>query len=143
MKHSRREDVWTNRGNLDICTKGKKSEKPDGIRKTQGCFGQSLNTALAIELVTLAIELVTLDLLVARAIAVKALSLSSSPAPGRSQPYTHSWQCLWNDIRKPVCEPSGGPHSEGGSKSSRRGRPLQGKTPGVCSSSLRGVGFLM
>jgi len=64
--------------------KRKKSEKPDGIRKTQGCFGQSLNTALAIELVTLAIELVTLaielvtlDLLVARAIAVKALSLAA------------------------------------------------------------------
>ena len=63
--------------NLNICTKGEKSEKPDGIRKTQGCFGQSLNTALAIELVTLAIELVTLDLLVARAIAVKALSLAA------------------------------------------------------------------
>ena len=122
MKHSRREDVWTNRGNLDICTKGKKSEKPDGIRKTQGCFGQSLNTALAIELVTLAIELVTLAIelvTLAGDLGNRAGDLGnragdlgplggqsnrrqgsltrSSPAPGRSQPYTHSWQSLWND----------------------------------------------
>ena len=86
--------------------------------KTQGYFGRSLNTALAIELVTLAIELVTLAIelvtlagdlgnragdLGNRAGDLGPLGGQSNrrqgsliqqlPSTWRSQPYTHSWQC--------------------------------------------------
>jgi len=80
------------------------------VKENSGYFGRSLNTALAIELVTLAIELVTLaielvtlDLLVARAIAVKALSFSSSPAPG-----DRSLIRILGNVRERKQKPGGG-----------------------------------
>ena len=63
--------------------------------------------------------------------------LSISPAPGRSQPYTHSWQFLETITETRLS--LGSPPSAGGSKSSRRaslqsrGR-LQEFTPAPCAA---------
>ena len=72
---------------------------------------------------------------VARAIAFIDPSLSISPAPGRSQPYTHSWQRIGTKTETYV-----GPAASPGSSSSEellQPEFLQAKTPGSSSRQRR------
>ena len=125
MKHSRREDVWTNRGNLNICTKEKILRNQVTIGKlrvlraiTQHSLGKCPAAPIVLgprNCVNRAAPLGLLRLeggeqqggqLVGQSNRLHGVpSLSISSTPGGSQPYMHSWQHKWNDIRTPVREP--------------------------------------